>query len=114
MPLISRPVRRLSPLSWFGTLYRGALDAVSEAQACSPRAMRRAIRAVSKAANILLNWPSHSIPRASRRWRVLPGSYDYAALSAAHLERSEAPLVEVASLLATLAEVWDRVDAAGG
>jgi flagellar protein FliS len=38
--------------------------------------------------------------------------YDYMQrrLLAAQLERSEAPLVEVAGLLATLAEAWDQVD----
>ena len=31
-------------------------------------------------------------------------------LLAAHLERSEAPLGEVAGLLATLADAWDHVE----
>src|SRR5260370_38769622 len=96
------------------TLYGGALDAVREARAClaaSDAAGRSA--AVSKAVNILREL-SFSLNPASEP--AMAGNllelYDYMQrrLLAAHLERSEAPLTEVAGLLATLAEAWDQVD----
>jgi flagellar protein FliS len=102
------------PIELVRTLYRGALDAVSEARAClaaSDAAGRSA--AVSKAVNILRELAFSLNPASEPAMaRNLLELYDYMQrrLLAAHLERSEAPLTEVASLLATLAEAWDRVD----
>ena len=102
------------PIELVRTLYRGALDAVSEAQAClaaSDPAGRSA--AVSKAVNILRELAFSLNPTSEPAMaRNLLELYDYMQrrLLAAHLERSEAPLAEVASLLATLAEAWDQVD----
>jgi flagellar protein FliS len=102
------------PIELVRTLYRGALDAVSEARAClaaSDAAGRSA--AVSKAVNILRELAFSLNPASEPAMaRNLLELYDYMQrrLLAAHLERSEAPLAEVASLLATLAEAWDRVD----
>jgi flagellar protein FliS len=87
---------------------------VSEARAClaaSDAAGRSA--AVSKAVNILRELAFSLNPASEPAMaRNLLELYDYMQrrLLAAHLERSEAPLTEVASLLATLAEAWDRVD----
>jgi flagellar protein FliS len=102
------------PIELVRTLYRGALDAVSEARAClavSDAAGRSA--AVSKAVNILRELAFSLNPASEPAMaRNLLELYDYMQrrLLAAHLERSEAPLAEVASLLATLAEAWDQVD----
>jgi flagellar protein FliS len=102
------------PIELVRTLYRGALDAVSEARAClaaSDAAGRSA--AVSKAVNILRELAFSLNPASEPAMaRNLLELYDYMQrrLLAAHLERSEAPLTDVASLLATLAEAWDRVD----
>jgi len=102
------------PIELVRTLYRGALDAVSEARAClaaSDAAGRSA--AVSKAVNILRELAFSLNPASEPAMaRNLLELYDYMQrrLLAAHLERSEAPLTEVASLLATLAEAWDQVD----
>jgi flagellar secretion chaperone FliS len=102
------------PIELVRTLYRGALDAVSEARAClaaSDPAGRSA--AVSKAVNILRELAFSLNPASEPAMaRNLLELYDYMQrrLLAAHLDRSEAPLAEVASLLATLAEAWDQVD----
>ena len=102
------------PIELVRTLYRGALDAVSEARAClatSDAAGRSA--AVSKAVNILRELAFSLNPASEPAMaRNLLELYDYMQrrLLAAHLERSEAPLAEVAGLLATLAEAWDQVD----
>jgi flagellar protein FliS len=102
------------PVELVRTLYRGALDAVSEARCClaaSDPAGRSA--AVSKAVNILRELAFSLNPASEPAMaRNLLELYDYMQrrLLAAHLERSEAPLAEVASLLATLAEAWDQVD----
>ena len=102
------------PIELVRTLYRGALDAVSEARAClaaSDASGRSA--AVSKAVNILRELAFSLNPASEPAMaRNLLELYDYMQrrLLAAHLERSEAPLTEVASLLATLAEAWERVD----
>ena len=102
------------PIELVRTLYRGALDAVSDGRACAAAgdiAGRSA--AVSKAVNILRELAFSLNPASEPAMaRNLLELYDYMQrrLLAAHLERSEAPLTEVASLLATLAEAWDRVD----
>jgi flagellar secretion chaperone FliS len=102
------------PVELVRTLYHGALDAVSEARGClaaSDPAGRSA--AVSKAVNILRELAFSLNPASEPAMaRNLLELYDYMQrrLLAAHLERSEAPLAEVASLLATLAEAWDQVD----
>lgn len=111
---IEASVLTAEPVELIRTLYRGALDAVGEARAClaaSDPAGRSA--AVSKAVNILREL-AFSLDPASEPGmaRNLLELYDYMQrrLLAAHLERSEAPLAEVAGLLATLAEAWDQVD----
>jgi flagellar protein FliS len=111
---IEASVLTAEPVELVRSLYRGALDAVSDARVCaaeSDAAGRSA--AVSKAVNILREL-AFSLDPASEPGmaRNLLELYDYMQrrLLAAQLERSEAPLVEVAGLLATLAEAWDQVD----
>jgi flagellar protein FliS len=111
---IEASVLTAEPIELVRTLYRGALDAVSEARAClaaNDPAGRSA--AVSKAVNILRELAFSLNPASEPAMaRNLLELYDYMQrrLLAAHLERSEAPLAEVAGLLATLAEAWDQVD----
>ncbi|SRR5882724_3267567 len=111
---IEASVLTAEPVELVRSLYRGALDAVGDARACaaeSDAAGRSA--AVSKAVNILREL-AFSLDPASEPGmaRNLLELYDYMQrrLLAAQLERSEAPLAEVAGLLATLAEAWDQVD----
>lgn len=111
---IEASVLTAEPVELVRTLYRGALDAVGEARACmaaGDAAGRSA--AVSKAVNILRELAFSLNPASEPGMaRNLLELYDYMQrrLLAAHLERSEAPLAEVARLLATLAEAWDQVD----
>jgi flagellar secretion chaperone FliS len=90
------------PIELVRTLYRGALDAVSEARAClaaSDAAGRSA--AVSKAVNILRELAFSLNPASEPAMaRNLLELYDYMQrrLLAAHLERSEAPLHVVIQL----------------
>jgi flagellar secretion chaperone FliS len=111
---IEASVLTAEPVELVRTLYRGALDAVGEARACtaaSDAAGRSA--AVSKAVNILRELAFSLNPASDPGMaRNLLELYDYMQrrLLEAHLERSEAPLAEVARLLATLSEAWDQVD----
>ena|SRR6266446_3548978 len=110
---IEASVLTAEPVELVRTLYRGALDAVSDGRACAAEgdtAGRSA--AVSKAVNILRELAFSLNPASEPAMaRNLLELYDYMQrrLLAAHLERSEAPLAEVAGLLATLAEAWDQV-----
>ncbi|HXI42096.1 MAG TPA: flagellar export chaperone FliS [Bryobacteraceae bacterium] len=111
---IEASVLTAEPVELVRTLYRGALAAVGDARACvvaGDVAGRSA--AVSKAVNILRELAFSLNPESEPGMaRNLLELYDYMQrrLLAAHLERSEAPLVEVAGLLGTLAEAWDRVE----
>ena|SRR2546425_6386696 len=111
---IEASVLTAEPVELVRTLYRGALDAVSDGRACASAgdiAGRSA--AVSKAVNILRELAFSLNPASEPAMaRNLLELYDYMqrCLLAAHVERSEAPLAEVAGLLATLAEAWDQVD----
>jgi len=111
---IEASVLTAEPVELVRTLYRGALAAVGDARACvvaGDVAGRSA--AVSKAVNILRELAFSLNPESEPGMaRNLLELYDYMQrrLLAAHLERSEAPLGEVAALLATLAEAWDHVD----
>ena len=110
---IEASVLTAEPVELVRTLYRGALDAVSDGRACAAAgdtAGRSA--AVSKAVNILRELAFSLNPASEPAMaRNLLELYDYMQrrLLAAHVERSEAPLAEVAGLLATLAEAWDQV-----
>ena len=112
---IEASVLTAEPVELVRTLYHVALDAVGEARACvaaGDAAGRSA--AVSKAVNILRELAFSLNPESEPGMaRNLLELYDYMQrrLLAAHLERSEAPLEEVAGLLATLAEAWDHVEA---
>ena len=110
---IEASVLTAEPVELVRTLYRGALDAVGDARACaaaSDAAGRSA--GVSKAVNILRELAFSLNPASEPAMaRNLLELYDYMQrrLLAAHVERSEAPLAEVAGLLGTLAEAWDQV-----
>src|SRR5713101_1919556 len=112
---IEASVLTAEPVELVRSLYRGALDAVGDARVCaaeSDAAGRSA--AVSKAVNILRELAFSLNPEAEPGMaRNLLELYDYMQrrLLAAHLERSDAPLGEVAGLLATLADAWDHVEA---
>jgi len=112
---IEASVLTAEPVELVRTLYRGALDAVGDARVCiggGDPAGRSA--AVSKAVNILRELAFSLNPESEPGMaRNLLELYDYMQrrLLAAHLERSEAPLVEVTGLLATLAEAWEHVEA---
>lgn len=111
---IEASVLTAEPVELVRTLYRGALDAVGDAQVCMAAgdAAGRSV-AVSKAVSILRELAFSLNPASEPGMaRNLLELYDYMQrrLLAAHLERSEAPLAEVAGLLATLAEAWEHVD----
>ncbi len=111
---IEASVLTAEPVELVRALYRAALDAVSDARTCVATgdvAGRSA--AVSKAVNILRELAFSLNPESEPGMaRNLLELYDYMQrrLLAAHLERSEAPLGEVAGLLATLADAWDHVE----
>ena len=110
---IEASVLTAEPVELVRTLYRGALDAVSDGRACAAAGDTAGRSgAVSKAVNILRELAFSLNPASEPAMaRNLLELYDYMQrrLLAAHLERSEAPLAEVAGLLATLAEAWDQV-----
>ena len=115
---IEASVLTAEPVELVRTLYHVALDAVGDARAClaaGDAAGRSA--AVSKAVNILRELAFSLNPEKEPGMaRNLLELYDYMQrrLLAAHLEPSEAPLEEVAGLLATLADAWDHVDVPRG
>ena len=102
------------PVELVRILYRGALDAVGDARICLAAGdIPGRSKAVTKADGIIreltLSLMPTSAPALARSLREL---YDYIGrrLLAAHAEQSDAPLAEVADLLATLAEAWERVE----
>lgn len=111
---IEASVLEAEPVELVRTLYRAALDAVNNARVCVAAGdVAGRAAAVSKAVNILRELAFSLNPESEPGMaRNLLELYDYMQrrLLVAHLEPSEAPLVEVAGLLATLAEAWDHVE----
>ena len=105
------------PVELVRMLYRAALDAVSDAQShLAAGNLERRVKAISKAADILcelclaLNYKSD--PALARNLAEL---YDYMRrrLQAANLEQSSKPLAEVANLLGTMLEAWEKINPEG-
>ena len=102
------------PIELVRVLYRGALDSVHDARACLAEGdIPGRSRAVAKASGIIrelaLSISPASAPALARNLNEL---YDYIGrrLLTAHAEQSDAPLAEVAGLLATMADAWERVE----
>jgi len=102
------------PVELIRILHRSAVESLQDARVhLAGGDIARRSAAISKTMNIVrelsVSVDHESEPLLARRLVEL---YDYMQrrLLAAHLERSEAPLGEVAALLATLAEAWDHVD----
>jgi flagellar protein FliS len=102
------------PIELVRILYRGALDAVCDARACLAGAdIPGTSKAVAKASDIIreltLSISPASAPALARNLHEL---YDYIGrrLLAAHAEQADAPLAEVAGLLATMADAWERIE----
>jgi flagellar secretion chaperone FliS len=102
------------PVELVRILYRGALDAVGDARACLAAGdIPGRSKAVAKADGIIreltLSISPASAPALAHNLREL---YDYIGrrLLATHAEQSDAPLAEVAGLLATMAGAWEGVE----
>jgi flagellar secretion chaperone FliS len=102
------------PIELIRTLYRVAIDAVCEARAhLASGNIRERSKAVSKAHNILRELSASVKPEAEPALgRNLVELYDYMQrrLLTGNLEQKDAPLKEVADLLANMAEAWERID----
>ncbi len=102
------------PIELVRTLYRVAIDAVCDARAhLASGDIRGRSKAVSKALNILHQLSFSIKPEAEPALaRNLVELYDYMQrrLLTGNLEQSDAPLREVAGLLANMAEAWERIE----
>jgi flagellar protein FliS len=102
------------PIELVRILYRAALDAVRDARTCLAAGdIPGRSKAVSKAGDIIrelaVSIKPASAPEIARNLLEL---YDYAQrrLVAGQLEQSDAPLAEVADLLATMTEAWEQIE----
>jgi flagellar protein FliS len=102
------------PIELVRILYRAALDAVGDAEAQLAAGNKDGrSKAISKAADILcelclaLNYETD--PTLARNLAEL---YDYMRrrLLAANLDQSRTPLAEVAGLLGTMLDAWERIN----
>lgn len=106
------------PIELVRMLYRAALDAVGDARvhgAAGETAERG--RAISKATSIVRELAMSLNPQADPALaHDLRELYDYIErrLLTANFEKTEAPLAEVAVLLATMSEAWEKVSPATG
>ena len=103
------------PIELVGLLYVGCSDAVREARRrLADGDIAGRSREITRAYDILAELASSlDRDRGGEISRRLAALYDYmlSRLIEANVEQADAPLAEVLSLLATLAEAWDGVQA---
>jgi flagellar protein FliS len=109
---LENEVLTADPIKLIQLLYRGALDATSDARRClAVKDIRGRSRALTKATVILAELAqSLDYEKGGEVSRNLAGLYDYILrlLLQSNSEQSEAPLLEAERLLNTLADAWDQ------
>jgi flagellar protein FliS len=109
---LENEVLTADPIKLIQLLYRGALDATSDARRClAVQDIRGRSQALTKAMIILAELAqSLDHEKGGEMSRGLAGLYDYILrlLLQSNSEQSEPPLIEAERLLNTLAEAWDQ------
>lgn len=103
-----------NPMQLVVVMYETAIRRTQEARSCleSGDIWGRA-RAITKTSNILLELRASLKPEAGDICGTLEQLYRYMQkrLQQAHVNKSEAPLIEVEKILCNLLEAWQKVEA---